>query len=224
MAAPSACSGVIDFAEQRRAEHGREQRLEVHDQGGAERPDAHRRHVKRQRRDGDASAQHDQEDPAVGRVRRMPVHGDDRRGGKNRRRGDERMPRRHARIGVLQLGAGDQQERGAAERGADCKAYPGGRQMLRIGAHHQRQPEERHDGRERAAPSERVYAECRATDPRQQRIDEIGQHRDRHGDQIDRLEQPVDDARRTARRARARRLVRAASPAPAACRRADRRT
>ena len=65
------------------------------------------------------------------------------------------------RIGVLQRRAGDQQDRGAAQRGAECKGNAGQRQLLRMGADHQRQAKKRRQRRERAGPADPIDAEQR---------------------------------------------------------------
>ena len=60
IAPPSALQRRDDLAEQRRAEDRRQQRLEIHDQRAAERPDAVDRDEQRQHRDGDDDADHEQ--------------------------------------------------------------------------------------------------------------------------------------------------------------------
>src|ERR1700728_1446085 len=45
-------------------------------------------------------------------------------------------------------------------------------------------------------PAEPLDAKRSTADPGQQRIDEVSQHRDRHGDQINRLEQAINDCRK----------------------------
>ena len=67
--------------------------------------------------------------------------------------------------------------------------------MLRIGADHQRQTEKRHDGGNQALPAQALHAEDRAAEAGQQRIGEIGENGERHGDQCNRLEQAEDDGR-----------------------------
>ena len=67
-----------EFAEQRRAEDGREQWLEIHDQRAAKRPDAVDRDEQREHRDGNGDAHHHQREPAGASLRGMPVPGGER--------------------------------------------------------------------------------------------------------------------------------------------------
>ncbi len=80
-----------------------------------------------------------------------------------------------------------------AQRGADRETETEDRQLVRIGADGQGEPEKRGDGCETTCPAKPFNAEYCSNNSGQQRINEISQHPDGHGDEIDRLEQPIDD-------------------------------
>src|SRR5262249_1312239 len=99
-----------DLAEKERATDRCERRLEIHEQRGAERSDAHRRGKHAEKPGGDGGAEHNQREPATGRRRRLPVPGRERGEQKHGGRGQKRVPGDAQRIGAGKTCAGEEQD------------------------------------------------------------------------------------------------------------------
>src|SRR5262245_48956155 len=117
------------LGEKERAADGREQGLEIHEQRGAERPDAHRRGEHAEQAGGDRGAEPDKGEPA-GRARGwLPVSRRQRDNHEYRRRREQRVPGDAQRIAAGKQAAGDEQDRHPAdrstERGKDARGRQG---------------------------------------------------------------------------------------------------
>src|SRR6266481_6096133 len=177
------------LAEEERAADRGEQRLEIHEQRGAERPDARGRGEDADEPGGDCEAQGHEREPASRGRGRLPVCRRERGDDEHDRRGEQRVPGDAQRVGAGKQRARREQHDDAAERGAKRGEDPPDRERGRMRADHQREADKSGDRGRGAAPGDYLEPARRGREPGEQRIDEIGQDRDRHLDRLERLEQ-----------------------------------